>query len=98
MANFIKIDTKFAKRDIQRMNNAAQALEDAQKKYNEMKAYIESVYKGDGGKSLAHAVEIEGIRCKFLAEDLRTVSGNLQTTVNQYEDYSRKMVNSIKGK
>lgn len=98
MADFIHIDTKYARRDIARMESAANALEDAERKYRELQAHVESVYFGDAAKALAHTLAIEGTRCRFNATDLRTAAGNLRKAIEQYEDYSKKIVNSIKGK
>lgn len=98
MADFIHIDTKYARRDIARMESAVRALEDAERKYRELQAHVESVYFGDAAKALAHALAIEGIRCRTNANSLRTAATNLRKAIEQYENYSKKIVNSIKGK
>lgn len=98
MAAEIKINTKYAKRDVERMENAAIALEDAQKKYIDLKAHIESVYKGNASIALADAVEHEALVCKDCAEKLNTAAGELRNTIQKYEEYNEKMIKSINSK
>lgn len=98
MADFIKINTKYARRDIARMESAISNLEDAEQKYKELQAHVETVYFGDAAKALWHTLAIEGTRCNLLAANLRTAADSLRKTVETYESYSKKMANAIQGK
>lgn len=95
MAGDIKINTKYAKRDVERMEKAATALEEAEKKYKELQIHIESVYKGGASMALVDAVAMEASKCKSDAQKLRIAEKDLKDTIRKFEEYNEKMVNTI---
>lgn len=95
MSEQIRINKTYAQRDINRMTSAATALDDAQTKYNEAIAIVQTIYKGEAANELVDVLQKNRDICKKQAENLRKAAKSLQNTINEYEATSKKLINII---
>ena len=62
----IRIDTKYARRDVERMDKAIAALNDVEVYYNQLLTTVEQTYKGEASQALCNL--ISGNRMKKTKE------------------------------
>jgi uncharacterized protein YukE len=98
MGEKIRIDTKYARRDLNRIKKAISQLKTAKDKYNGAINSLNNVYKGDASSYLQ--VEISTVKIKridAMITSLETAYSQLSTTITQCESANNKLTNTMKG-
>ena len=97
MAETIRIDTKYAKRDIQRMNRAIEELGKTKKQYHSIVANLESMYKGNASNFLQAKIAGEKIKqIDQIIGNLKTAREQLSSTVKKAEAANAAITKMIK--
>lgn len=96
MSGEIRIDTKYARRDLERINNAITQLEGARKMYNNAIADIHEVYKGDASNHLQHLISDNKIKeVNNMIRSLTNARTALMNTINKAEAHNNQLKNLI---
>ncbi|MGN1419681.1 MAG: hypothetical protein ACI4W6_10160 [Acutalibacteraceae bacterium] len=98
MAEQIIVETKYARRDVKRINAAIEDLEKVKKQYLKAVADLSSVYKGDASSFLQD--QIASVKVKQIESiiiSLKTAKQQLNTVIKSFEAANEKIVNTIKG-
>ncbi|MCH5314359.1 MAG: hypothetical protein J1E81_00490 [Eubacterium sp.] len=98
MAEQIRIDTKYAKRDVTRMNTAIEDLEKVKKQYSNAVANLSSVYKGNASAYLQNQITSVKIKqINSIISSLKTARDQLNIAIKSAEETNEKITKAIKG-
>lgn len=98
MGKSIIIDTKFAKRDLQRMKTAIEQLNTVKRQYQNAINNLSALYKGDASAYLQNHISISKMRSvDFTINQLENAYLKLNNTVKKVEAENKKITNIMKG-
>ena len=97
MSGEIVINTKYARRDIKRINSAIDSLEAVKKDYQNVAGLIGSAYKGNASKYLQE--QLCGVKVKNInstISKLKTARDQLNYTIKKAEAANESIKSAIK--
>ena len=93
----VRIDTKYARHDVKRMENAIKNMQEGLTILNELKGNILESYKGNAGEALVGEIQFKINSIDRYISELRAARKALINTIDQYEALNKDVVNKIQG-
>ncbi len=94
----IKIDTKYARRDVKRIRTAIAYLENAYNEYSQLNNFVNDTYKGEAANALSTLITANRMkRVQNMISDLRGAQNRLQRAIDSYERASENVKKSVEG-
>ncbi len=98
MGEKVNIDTKYAKRDIKRMETAITELGNVKKSYQSVINCLSNSYKGNASSYLQEQISTVKIkRINNMIDSIKTAKKQLNTAIKLAEQTSKNVTNSMKG-
>ncbi|MBQ8183847.1 MAG: hypothetical protein IJ025_08135 [Clostridia bacterium] len=96
---YINIDTKYARRDIERMRKAIAYLDEAKAEYSTLNAMVCETYKGQAANALSDVIVSNRMKkLDSLISDINIAKRRLETAVEDYERLSKEIKDSVSGR
>lgn len=97
MSKSLIIDTKFARRDVQRMKTAIDELNAVKNQYRKAADNLNTLYKGNASEHLQnHLINYKIKKIDDIIKRLDSASNNLNKTIKKVEEENRKLTNIMK--
>lgn len=94
----IRIDTKYARRDVERMKNAMNALQEVENYYNQLLTTVEQTYKGEASQALCELIAGNRVRkTKEMIQEISDARKALADTIIAYEKLEKEQEKLING-
>ena len=95
---YINIDTKYAQRDVNRMRTALMRLNDARTDYAALNTLICDTYKGQAANALSDVISSRIKKIDALIGDINLAKARLEDAIQNYEELSKKIQESVNGR